>query len=187
MNVGTGDNQKRPFTCCEDSMSPDSAVPMSRRESTKFMAGYMDASAEIRIEFVERKGLPVYTLFMYIPGMTEDLKWMQRNFSAAFTRKGKTVVCKGSISEGRWNTKSRLAAHVLRQVLQFLTTKSEQARVAIAFQDHMDDRQFEKNRRPLTAEMIIWREEMKDDVERLNPRIQRVKEQRAIRAARGVR
>ena len=147
----------------------------------------MDASAEIRIEFVERKGLPVYTLFMYIPGMTEDLKWMQRNFSAAFTRKGKTVVCKGSISEGRWNTKSRLAAHVLRQVLQFLTTKSEQARVAIAFQDHMDDRQFEKNRPPVTDDMIIWREEMKDKIDAANPRIQRIKAQRAEKAARALK
>ena len=103
------------------------------------------------------------------------------------TRKGKTTIRRGSISNGRWTVTSRVAFRLLFEVSKFLRTKAEQASLAMAFQEQMDYRQFEKNRPPVTDDMIIWREEMKDKIDAANPRIQRIKAQRAEKAARALK
>jgi len=62
---------------------------METTESTRqwdqiWMAGYIECGGEISIKKVERGGMSVYTLEVYIPAAPEILEWMQQNFSAAF-------------------------------------------------------------------------------------------------------
>ena len=139
------------------------------------LAAFIDGEGTIYINLANRlRGRmqsPQYALSVTITGTNPIfMKWLKDTFDGSvYQVKHANGFHLGKRQIMRWQVNGRMAAIVLRNVLQYMIIKKPQAEVALAFVSLLKPKMGGNTRQPkLTDEDIASRHALKLEIERLN-------------------